>query len=49
MKCTVEMGSSGMTYIPSLMKSGAVFEGILRFSLANLKGCNVRITYERNL
>jgi hypothetical protein len=43
------MGSGDMIYIPCLVKIGAGFEGILRFSLSNLKSCNVGITDGRNL
>jgi hypothetical protein len=49
MKCTVEIGSDGMIYIPSFIKTGAGVEGILRFCLSNLKGCNIVITDGRNL
>jgi hypothetical protein len=38
------MSSGGMVYIPSLMKIGKGAEGILRFCISNLKGCNVGIT-----
>jgi hypothetical protein len=48
-KCTVEMGSGSMTYIPSFMKTGIGAERTLRFRLSNLKGCNVGITNGRNL
>jgi hypothetical protein len=44
MKCVVELSSGGVLFIPSFMKTGAVVEGILRFCLSNLKGCNVGIT-----
>jgi hypothetical protein len=47
MKYAFEMTSDGMTYIPSFMKTGAGIQAMLRFSLRNLKVCNVGITYER--
>jgi hypothetical protein len=49
MKCTVQVGSGGMMYIPSFMKIGKDVEGILRFCRRNLKGCNVGITEGRDL
>jgi hypothetical protein len=48
MKCIVEIGSGGMIYIPSFM-IGTGAEGMLRFCLSSLRGCNVRITDERYL
>jgi hypothetical protein len=44
MKYTVEMGSGGMIHVQSFMIIGSGFEGILRFCLRNLKGCNVGVT-----
>jgi hypothetical protein len=44
MKDAVEMASCGMIYIPSFMKIGTDVQAILRFSLTNLRGCNVDIT-----
>jgi hypothetical protein len=38
-----------MIYIPSLMKIGLGFQAVLRFSLRNLRGCNVGITDVRDL
>jgi hypothetical protein len=49
MKWTVEMGLTGMIYIPSFMKIGKGAEGILRFCVNNLKGCNIGITSGRDL
>jgi hypothetical protein len=37
------MGSGGMIYIPSFIKICKVVEGILRFCLRNLRGCNVGV------
>jgi hypothetical protein len=45
----LEMGSGGMIYIPSLMKTGTGVQAILRFCLSNLNGCNVGITDGRDL
>jgi hypothetical protein len=36
-------------YIPSFMKIGKDVEGILRFCLSNLKGCNTGISNGRYL
>jgi hypothetical protein len=44
-KCTVEMGSGCMIYIPSFMKTGIGIIRILRFCLSNLRGCNVGIAH----
>jgi hypothetical protein len=44
MKCTVEMDSYGMIYIPSSMNIDSSVEGIIKFSIRNLKGCNIGIT-----
>jgi hypothetical protein len=44
MKCTIEMGSGGMTYIQCFMKICADIQAILRFCLNNLEYCNVGIT-----
>jgi hypothetical protein len=46
MKCAVEMGSSGMIYLPSFMKIGTGVEGILRFCVSNLEGGNVVLQVE---
>jgi hypothetical protein len=43
-KCTSEMGSSGIIYIPSFMKIGKGVGRILRFCLSSLKGHNVGVT-----
>jgi hypothetical protein len=48
MKCSVEMDSGSMIYIPSFMKIGSGIEEILRFCLRNLRGCNVGITDGRD-
>jgi hypothetical protein len=41
----IEMGSGGMMYLPSFMKSGIGVEGILRFCPSNLEGCNSGINF----
>jgi hypothetical protein len=41
MKCIVQMGSGDVIGIPSFMKISTDVEGILRFCLSHLKGCNV--------
>jgi hypothetical protein len=38
------MGSGAMISNPNFLEFGGVVEGILRFWLGNLKGCNVGIT-----
>jgi hypothetical protein len=48
MKCTVEIGSGAMMYMPSFMKIGIGFQQISRFCLSNLKGCNFVVTDGRN-
>jgi hypothetical protein len=48
MKCTVEMSSGGMTYIPSFMKIGTGVQAILRIFLRNFTGCNIGITDGRD-
>jgi hypothetical protein len=48
-KYAVEMASCGMINIPSFMKTGTGVQAILRFCLRNLRGCNVRVTDERDL
>jgi hypothetical protein len=48
-ECAVEMGSSGMIYLPSFIKIVTGVEGILRFCISNLKGCNIGITGRRDL
>jgi hypothetical protein len=35
--------------MPSFMKFHAAFQAVLRFSLRNLKGCNIYITDEPDL
>jgi hypothetical protein len=42
-------GLCGMIYIPSFMKTDVGVQAILRFSIENLRGCNVGITDGRNL
>jgi hypothetical protein len=49
MKYTVEMASCGIICIPSFMKIGTGVQAILKFSLRNLRGCNVGITDVRDL
>jgi hypothetical protein len=44
MKCTVEIPSCGMIYMPSSLKIGIGVQAILRYFLRNLRGCNVGIT-----
>jgi hypothetical protein len=44
MKCATEMGSGGMAYLPTFMKTGRGVKVILRFCLSILKGCNVGTT-----
>jgi hypothetical protein len=44
MKCTVEICSGGMMYVPNSMKIGTEVEGIIRSCLSNLKVCNIGIT-----
>jgi hypothetical protein len=44
----VEMASCGMIYILSFMKIGTGVQAVLRFSLRNLRGCNVVITKGRD-
>jgi hypothetical protein len=43
------MSSGGMIYIPNFMKTSTGVEGILRFCLSNLKGCNAGIADGRDL
>jgi hypothetical protein len=45
----VEMGSGGMTYFSSFMKTGTCVQAILRFCLSDLNGCNVGIIDAREL
>jgi hypothetical protein len=49
MEYAVDMPSGGMMCIPSLMKIGAAVQAVLRFSLRNLRCCNVCITEGRDL
>jgi hypothetical protein len=49
MKCTVDMGSGGMIYVLSFMKIVTGVEGILRFCLSSLKGCNICVNKGRDL
>jgi hypothetical protein len=49
MKCSIEMGSGGMIYILSFMKTGAGVQEILTFCLRNLRGRSVGITDGTNL
>jgi hypothetical protein len=48
-KCIIDIGSGGVKYISGFKKIGTGVEGILRFCLSNLKGCNVGITDKRDL
>jgi hypothetical protein len=45
----VEMASCDMIFLPSFTKTGTGVEGILRCFLSNLKGCDVAVTYGRDL
>jgi hypothetical protein len=47
-KDTIEMTSSGMICVPSLMKIGSGIQTILRFCLSNLGGYDVGIIDERD-
>jgi hypothetical protein len=38
-----------MIYIPSFMKLGKGFQGIIRVCLSNMRGCNVGITDGKDL
>jgi hypothetical protein len=51
MNYAVAMGSGDMIYVykPSFMKLGKCVDGILTFSLSNLKVCNVGIPEGRDL
>jgi hypothetical protein len=44
MKCAIEMGSDGMIYIQSFMKTGTGVQAIVRFCFRNSSSCNVGIT-----
>jgi hypothetical protein len=48
LKYAVEMGSGGMIYIPSFMKTGTGVQEIVRRCLGNLGGCNLGITDGRD-
>jgi hypothetical protein len=43
------MDTCGMIYIPSFVKIGEDVQAILKFSLRNLRGCNVGISDVRYL
>jgi hypothetical protein len=43
-KSTVEMGSGGVIYVPSFITIDIGVEGVLRFVLRKLNGCNVGTT-----
>jgi hypothetical protein len=45
----VEMASSGMIYVPSSMKIGSGFRGLVRLSFRNFRGCDVDTTDARDL
>jgi hypothetical protein len=49
MKSIIEMGSSGMIYMSSLIKAGIGVARIGQFCFNNLKDCNVRFTDGGNL
>jgi hypothetical protein len=49
MKYGVEMASYGTMYIPGFMKIGTGVQAILRFSLRNIRSCDVGITERRGL
>jgi hypothetical protein len=49
MKYVAEIASCGMIYDPGFMKISTGFQAILRFSLRNLRGCNVGITDGRDV
>jgi hypothetical protein len=49
MKYAVDMASCCMIYIPSFMKIGTGVQAVLKFCLRNLRGCNVGVTYGRDL
>jgi hypothetical protein len=49
MKYAVETASCGIIYVRSFTKLSPGVQAILRFCLINLSGCNVDITYERDL
>jgi hypothetical protein len=46
-KCTIEMGSGGMIYLPSFMKIGTGIE--VMSCLSQFKSCNFGITDRRDL
>jgi hypothetical protein len=49
MKCTIEMASEGMIYVPHFMKIGTCVQAIWRFCFRNLRSCNVDISGGRDL
>jgi hypothetical protein len=49
MECAVEIGSGGMIYEQSFMKTGIWVQEILKFFLSSFSGYNVGITDERDL
>jgi hypothetical protein len=49
MKYAVEMTSYGMMYRPSFTNIDAGIQAILKVCFRNLRGCNVDITYGRDL
>jgi hypothetical protein len=49
MMYVVEMPSCGMIFLQSCQKIGKGVEGILRFCLSSLKGCDVGISDGRDL
>jgi hypothetical protein len=49
MEYAVELASCSVIYVPNFMKIGAGVQEILWLCLRNFRGCNVGITYERNL
>jgi hypothetical protein len=41
---SIEIESGALMYMPSFIKIGTGLQAILRFSLRNLRGCNVGVT-----
>jgi hypothetical protein len=49
MNYVIEMGSGGMIYIQSFMKTGIGIQAKLRFCLSSFKCCDLGITDGRDL
>jgi hypothetical protein len=49
MSYAIEMGSGGIIYIRSFMKTGTGVQTILRSCFNNMRGCNIGITERRDL